>query len=243
MVDFKRHSPSSLYVFAESPALFVLERMIGYRQPSTAPMQRGIAVEDGITDGLLDPEKPIDDCVSVALSKFDTISALSVDSRREQYRETIKAMVETGLRELRPYGVPSHTQGFIEWKPEGLRYPIVGYFDYHWEDHNITVDLKTTEKLPSSIKVAHARQVSLYVTSNNASARVSYVTPKKVATYSVDEIDAHRRSLYEIAKRCENFLALGDTPEFFKSITVPNLDSFFWSGPVMRNLAFEHWGV
>jgi len=93
------------------------------------------------------------------------------------------------------------------------------------------------------VKVAHARQVALYVTSNNADARVTYITPRNHATYRVDCIDEHRKALYEMARRCEAFLALSDDPDFFTSITVPDLESFYWGAPAARQLAFEHWGI
>jgi ABC-type molybdate transport system substrate-binding protein len=121
--------------------------------------------------------------------------------------------------------------------------PIVGFYDYHWEKHNITTDLKTTEKMPSSVKVTHARQVALYVTSNNADARVTYVTPKKCQTYSIENIDEHRKALHQIALKIENFLALSDDPQFFLDITAPDLDSFYWAGPAARQLAYEHWRI
>lgn len=242
-MKFTRHSPSSLNLFAASNSMFVLEKILGYRQPVGAPAHRGTAVEDGVTHGLLNPKATADECNAVAFKKYDTITALSQDTRREDYRLTIPDMVASALVELRPYGIPSHCQGFVEWRPEGLRYPIVGYYDYHWADHNITTDLKTTEKLPSAVKVPHARQVSLYVTSNNADPRISYITPKKKATYRVDNIDAHRKALHEMALRCEAFLSLSDDPEFFKSITIPDLESFYWSGPPARQLAYEHWNI
>lgn len=240
-MKIERHSPSSLNLFCASPSMFVLERIIGRRQPVGAPAHRGTAVEDGVTVGLLNPEAPVSSCMDAALKKFDRLMALSGDKRREEYRETIPGMVMAALEELRPYGVPTHTQGFIEWRPDGLKLPIVGYFDYHWEQHNITVDLKTTEKLPSAVKIPHARQVALYVTTNNADARVSYVTPKKRATYQIDNIDAHRRALHQIALRCEAFLALSDDPDFFTSITAPDFESFYWGGPA-RQIGFEMWG-
>lgn len=242
MINYKHHSPSSLNLFSSCPSMWILEKVIGVRQPVGSPAHRGTAVESGVALGLLDPKASDEACVSEALGKYDTISALSGDKRREDYRATISSMVMSALQELRPYGTPSHTQGFVEWKPEGLKMPIVGYFDFHWEQHNITVDLKTTEKLPSAVKVSHARQVSLYVTSNNADPRVSYVTPKKRATYRVDNIDAHRHALHQIALRCEAFLALSDDPAFFTKIIAPDLESFYWNGPA-RQLAFEHWGV
>jgi hypothetical protein len=241
-MKIERHSPSSLNLFCASPSMFVLEKVLGKRQPVGSPAHRGTAVEEGITLGLLDPKASVTSCIQAALAKYDAITALSADKRREEYRATIDGMVMAGLEELRPYGIPSHTQGFIEWRPDGLKLPIVGYFDFHWEQHNITVDLKTTEKLPSSVKVPHARQVALYVTTNNADARVSYVTPKKRATYRIDNIDAHRQALHQIALRCEAFLALSDDPQFFTTITAPDFESFYWSGPPARQIGFETWG-
>lgn len=242
-MQVERHSPSSLNLFCASPAMFVLERVLGQRQPVGAPAHRGTAVEDGVTIGLLNPAMPVDDCANVALKKYDTISALSGDKRREDYRETIPGMVASALTELRPYGIPTATQGFVEWRPEGLKCPIVGYFDYRWEQHGIIDDLKTTEKLPSSIKIPHARQVALYATQtgDNADARLTYVTPKKRATYQLENVRDHLNALHQIALRCERFLALSDDPDFFVSITAPDFDSFYWGGPA-RQIGFETWG-
>lgn len=142
---YERHSPSSLNLFAAQPSMFVLERVLGIRQPVGAPVHRGTAVEHGVTIGLMDPKATIDLCIESATQKFDTISALSGDPRRDDYRAAIPAMVESALKELRPYGIPSGTQGFVEWRPEGLKLPIVGYYDFEWAEHGIVVDLKTTE--------------------------------------------------------------------------------------------------
>jgi hypothetical protein len=241
-MQIERHSPTSLNLFATSPSMFVVEKILGIRQPVGAPAHRGTAVEDGVTFGLKEPKAPIQDCVKVALTKYDTITALSGDARRERCRETIPEMVQSALTELRPYGVPSDCQGLVEWKPKDLKAPIIGYYDYHWTEHNITVDLKTTEKLPQAIKIPHARQVALYVTSNNADARVTYVTPHKHITYLVDNVDQHRHALHQIALRCERFLALSDDADFFSKIIVPDLESYFWGGPA-RQLAFDIWRI
>jgi hypothetical protein len=243
-MKIERHSPSSLNLFSACPSMFVLERVLGVRQPVGSPAHRGTAVEDGVTVGLLNPDASLESCVETALKKYDTITALSSDKRREEYRATIPDMVKSALDELRPYGIPSHCQQFVSWKPEGLTYPIVGYLDYRWEQHGILVDLKTTEKLPSSIKIAHARQVALYATEtgDNVDARLTYTTPKKRATYRLENTREHLKALHEIALRCEAFLALSDDPAFFTKIIVPDLESFYWGGPA-RQLAFEHWGI
>lgn len=242
-MNYERHSPSSLNLFCASPAMFVLERVIGTRQPVGAPAHRGVAVEDGVTAGLKDLNASLQSCTEIALQKYDTITALSGDRRREEYRETVPGMVERALAELRPYGEPTRTQGFVEWRPEGLKYPIVGYFDYEFADHGIIVDLKTTEKMPSQIKIPHARQVALYAASDNMSARLTYATPKKVATYALENIREHRAALHKIALRVERFLALSEDPQFFIDVTAPDLESFYWTSPAARQLAFDHWKI
>lgn len=241
-MKLERHSPSSLNLFCASPAMFVLEKVIGVRQQVGAPAHRGIAVEEGVSVGLLNPDASPASCVEVAFSKFDTLSALSTDARRADFRAAIPDMVGRALTELRPYGVPTRTQGFVEWRPEGLAAPIIGYFDFEWADHGIIIDLKTTEKLPSQNKIPHARQVALYASTDNMDGRLTYCTPKKIATYRVENIREHRHALHQIALRVEKLLSLSDDPEFFKGIIVPDLESFYWGGP-NRQLAYDHWQI
>jgi len=238
----ERHSPSSLNLFAASPAMYVLERILGVKQPVGAPAHRGSAVEAGVAQGLLDPEAKIGDCVDCAFTKYDILMAMSPDARREKYRGDIPGMVSTAITELRDYGIPSSTQGFIEWRPEGLKYPIVGYYDFMWDKLGLIIDLKTSEKMPSEIKVAHARQVALYAMSDNMDARLTYVTPKKICTYRLDNVRAHREALHRIACNVEEFLSLSADPNYFLKITAPDLDSYFWGGPA-RQLAYEHWRI
>ena len=221
--------------------MWVLEKVIGVRQSVGAPAHRGTGVEEGVTLGLMNLDAPMQACVDAALKKYDTVSALSGDTRRQDYRDTIPDMVERALKELRPYGIPSKTQGFVEWKPDGLELPIVGYFDYEWADHGVIVDLKTTEKLPSQNKIPHARQVALYAASDNMDGRLTYVTPKKVATYRVENIREHRNALHQIALSVEAMLSIGD-PQQIKRLFMPDLESFYWGGP-NRQLAFDHFGV
>jgi PD-(D/E)XK nuclease superfamily len=249
MIGYERHSPSALNLFAASPSMFVLERILGLKQPVGVPAHRGVAVEDGVAHAL---KKAIDagnieaiekEAINIALTKYDTLAAMSPDDRREKYRATIPEMVSQAIDELKGYGIPSATQGFVEWKPEGLRLPIVGYFDFKWEQHGIITDLKTTERMPSEIKIPHARQVGLYASSDNMDARLTYVTPKKCHTYRLENVREHREALYQIAKRVENFLALSDDPQFFLNITAPDVESFYWTTPAARQLAFDNWSI
>jgi hypothetical protein len=243
MIDYPHHSPSSLNLFAAAPAMWVLEKILGLKQPVGASAHRGTAVEHGVALGLAHPDQDLNDCIKQAVTRYDTLTAMSADARREKCRDGIPEMVSLAIEELRPYGVPSKLQGLIEWRPDGLKYPVVGYYDFYWEDKGVVVDLKTTDKMPSEIKAGHARQVAFYAMSDNMDARLTYVTPKKCQTYQLENVREHREALYQIAQRVERFLALSDDPEFFKSITVPDLDSFYWNTPVARQLAYEHWKI
>lgn len=241
-MNFVRHSPSSLNLFASCLSMFVMEKIIGRRQPVGLAAHRGTAVEEGVSAGLMDLESALTDCVEKALTKFRELAALSTDPRRDKVEGTIANMVERALTELRPYGKPSSTQGFIEWQPDGLKFPIVGYYDFAWEEHGIIVDLKTTEKLPSEVKTAHARQVALY-TGGNLEGRLAYITPAKSAVYRLDNVAEHRAALHRMALACERFLALSEDPQFFVGITAPDLESFYFATPQARHAAFEVWGV
>lgn len=241
--EYERHSPSALNLYAASPSMFVLERVLGMKQPVGAPAHRGVAVEDGVTLGLNDMDATIPDCVNAALTRYDTLTAMTSDPRREKYRDTVPGMVKAALDELREYGKPTSTQGFVEWKPAGLDLPIVGYYDYEWANHGILGDLKTTERMPQEIKTGHARQVALYAASDNIDARLIYVTPKKLEVYGLENVRKHRDALYKIALTVEKFLSLSDDPQFFVSITTPDLDSFYWGTPPARRLAYEIWGI
>jgi len=243
-MEFVRHSPSSLNLFCAAPAMFVLEKIVGRRQQVGAPAHRGTAVEDGVTAGLLNPDLPIAECVAVANKKYDTITALSPDARNAEFRATMPAMIEGALAELRPYGIPSACQGAVTWHPDDLRCPIFGYFDYHWDNLGVIVDLKTSATMPSQIKISHARQASFYAhctAGDNADARIAYVTPKKKAVYGVENIRDHLDALHKIALSCERFLSLSEDPQFFVDLICPDYEAFYWGGPT-RQIGYETWG-
>jgi hypothetical protein len=243
-VKLTRHSPSSLNLFCAAPALWVLERVLDKRQPVGVSAHRGTAVEAGVAFGLLNPKAATNDAVEVARKRYRELTALSGDPRREKYGADIEVMVLRALDELRPYGVPSAVQKYVEWRPDGLRRPIIGYIDFEWAEHGVLVDLKTTEKLPSKIKIAHARQVALYCSSDNLDGRVSYITPIKSATYAVENIGEHRNALHQIALCAERFLDLfPDDPEKLAGIVCPDLESFYWAPDEARQAAFEQWKI
>ena len=128
---------------------------------------------------------------------------------------------------------------------EGLAVPLIGFYDFEWEEQGVLTDLKTTHALPSKISINHARQVALYraARGDNLSARVTYVTSKKTATYELENAREHVDALAKIALQIQNFLAISEDPMKLASIVVPDVDSFYFNDPSIRQAAYDLWGI
>jgi len=237
-------SPSSCNTYAGSPAAFVLDKVLKRRNGVGPAAHRGTAAEAGVVLGLVEGAS-VDECVKHADEEFWRLTAMSNDPRREKERAAVGDMVKIALAELKPYGRPTSTQGKVEYRVEGLQVPLLGFYDIEWANHNILVDLKTTHALPSQIKIPHARQVALYAAAKggNLDARLTYVTPKKCATYHLENVPEHIRALENIAKAIQAFLSTSDDPMELASMVVPDLESFYFNDPATRQAAFEVWGI
>lgn len=238
-------SPSSCNTFTASPAAFVLQKCLKKNNPVGPAAHRGTAVEDGIAHGLLNPGASLAECTKVALDKFNTLCSFMSGDKVEKERNGVPSMVEMGLLELKPYGIPSSTQGAISHNFEGLAVPMIGYYDFEWEQHGKLTDLKTSHALTSKIKQNHARQVALYraARGDNLEAMVTYITPKKRATYALENAREHVEALGKIGLTIQRFLSLSTDPLELASFVVPDVESFYFDDPMTRQAVFEIWGI
>lgn len=238
-------SPSTCNMFVGSPAAFVLTKCFKKSSPVGAAAHRGTAVEAGVVRGLSLCGDDVEGCADFAVSEFDRLCALSTDNRREKERAAVPEMVRVGLEELKPYGAPTSTQGKIEYAVEGLAVPMIGYYDIEWSNHKILIDIKTTHALPSKISTNHARQVALYVAAkgNTLEPRLTYITPKKCATYRLENVADHVKALENIALNIQSFLSVSDDPMVLARMTAPDVDSFYFSDPLTRQYVYEIWGL
>jgi hypothetical protein len=238
-------SASTCNMFASSPAMFVLTKVLKRPNVVGAAAHRGSAVEEGITAGLMDQRLDVLQCAGIALDKFKTLTALCGDSRLEKEQGAVPMMVEQGLNALRPYGVPSSAQGEIRFEVEGLSVPFIGFYDFEWNDGKVLIDLKTTHALPSQINNAHARQLALYhaARGGNSDAQIAYVTPKKYAVYRLENPADHVKALSKIGLSIQKFLSITKDPDELASLVVPDVDSFYFADPLTRKAAFDVWGV
>lgn len=209
-----------------------------------AAAHRGTATEKGVVHGL-ETGATDEECIKVAKDEFWRLVALSSDPATEKEEAAVPEMVKQGLKELRGYGKPTSAQGKIEYRFDSLAVPFIGYYDVEWANHNILVDLKTTHALPSKISTNHARQVSLYAAArgNAIDPRVAYITPKKSATYRVENVSEHVAALERIGLAIQRFLSISTDPMELAKHVVPDVDSFYFKDPIARQAVFEIWGM
>lgn len=240
----KHLSASTLNLFQNAPGLFILEKLMGRRQPVGCAAHRGNAAEHGIIHGLNDLAASVEQCQEKALAEFDRLTALSGDPNREKERKAVPLMVAQGLAELRPYGTPSHYQQEVFWEHPELPLPMRGFVDLRWEEHGILTDIKTTMRVPSEISESHARQVASYgfALSDNIDLRLTYVSDKKAVTYKLENARQHLNAMVKIAQALERFLSISDHPMELAQYMAPSFDSFYWNDPAARQAGFEVWG-
>ncbi len=245
-------SASSLNLYAAEPALWIMERLLGYKHPSSATMARGKAVEAGIHMGLLQPYLSPEACIGHAEREFDREMTLNHDGKREDERKNIGGYIKQGLQELRQYGEPSGYQEKISVVLEGISVPVIGYIDWRFDQHGIVVDLKTSERLPSCISESHGRQGAIYAKAHgNYGMRFAYVKPsagkkdgRGCAVYEMsgDDIQRHLKALTQIATRLGRFLSLSSDPQELAALVVPNYESFYWNNGSARSNGLKVFG-
>lgn len=251
MSSFERHgiahlSASSLNLWAAEPALWIMERLLGRRSPSGIPAARGKAVEVGVNLGLVDPGKPVEECVAAAEAAFDRETALNPDPRRDEERRKLAGYVRGALGELRQYGLPDADgyQGRVEIGIEGVPVPVIGFVDWRFSAHGLIVDLKTTERFPSAIGAGHGRQGAVYATAHgNFGMRFAYAKPApgktdkrqvQVLEMTAAEVREHIAALGVIARSLGRFLALSNDARELAGLIIPDFDSFYWADPSVR---------
>lgn len=240
----KHLSPSSINAFANSPALWVMERLLDRKVPGGAKMNRGTAVEKGIVAGLYNPDLSEADCIEIAQAEFRQLSIMSSDAGKDKEIKDIPAYVRAGIKLLRPLGIPTTNQEGVEIAMDGVSVPVIGYIDLYYKEHGI-VDIKTKGRMPSNIDTKDARQLAFYqvATSDNYQVRACYLTPIKASLCSVENPRAHYNALRNIALSLQRFLAISDDPKVLAGLVAPDVDSFYFNSPILRQHAFEVYGV
>lgn len=241
---FKHLSASTCIAWKENLAKVVMTKFAGVPDEVGCAAYRGSSSELGVAMGLQDHSVSVEDCQAAALKEFDRLSALSNDPSRDKERAHVPGIVEQGLLELRPYGVPSHVQERIEWQHPDLPLPFIGFIDFRYADHKIVVDMKAKTRMESAIDDDHCMQVALYCAAvGDHEGRVTYCSPKKAVTYAVEDQKHHLQRLVNIAHQMENFLSRFQSVEDLMGCITPNTKHYFFNNSNLRQRALELFGV
>lgn len=157
----KSFSPSSVNKFIEDKPGFFMERVLKFPFIPNCAMEKGKAVETGVTEmlmGMMGEEQ----AVAKALDVYDAGTRDMDVEEAAQHRVHIPKLVAAGYEGLAKYGKLLRAQIRVEfgagWNDTAL--PWLGFADFEFED--VIVDLKVTGKTPSDLRPGYARQGAFY---------------------------------------------------------------------------------
>lgn len=243
MNPFHRHgidhlSVSSLALWRNEPARWVLQYLYAVKDGGNAAIWRGNAVEAGLNQALAGEDD--DTSIAAALANFSLATSGEVTPEIEVERANIPGMVKLVAQNLRPLGRPLTTQRRLEWRIDKIDVPLIGYLDYEWDDY--LVDLKTTLRMPSEPRKDHVVQVVSYGDALNKRPGLIYVTPKKWQRFNHEQMDAveARWTLRRAAISLQVMLAVAADREEMANFVVPKFDDFRWND-ASKQAALEIW--
>jgi hypothetical protein len=242
-------SASSLNKAVATLPAWALSYLYKIKEPMNPAMARGIASEDGVAEGIRDHRRPIEDCVKLALAKFDRMMAMSPnsDDKKQTERRRIEGTVTAAIIELRKYGTPTFPDGGqhkISIDLDGVSVPAIGYLDFYYPNHGLIIDLKTVGRATSSISGAHARQGAIYAAAHaNHEIRFAYASPKATVVLRQEDVPERLNEVTIIAQRLQRWLSQSPDRDVLASTLIPDYSSFYWSSPIMRAAGKDVFGI
>jgi len=216
---FERHgvkylSPSAINKFRKNPAKWLVN-IAGYRDTIFSPaMTYGIAIEQGITMGVM-TNAPIQDCIDSALNEYDLIYK-KIEDEKAQYdyakclekQITVAEVVDKMVPLYRKFGTPIAAQEWVEIYLD-IPIPFKGIIDLLYE--NEVRDLKTTGIMPKKVKTDYLNQLSMYSLATSKKPFVDYVYVTKykreLISYEVTNVDENIKNMRRIAMKMWQLLS------------------------------------
>lgn len=245
----KYTSHSEIWKFRTDPAAWHLSYNMNVREGTNANLARGKAVEHSLelmlTDefGAMTMKKAIDKGVA----EFQKETALVVDyESRQKAIKQLPDFVEQAVDAFSQFGECISTQNKLE-VDLGVGMPVIGYDDFEFDgEPKLSVDLKTTTRMPSELPDMAMQQASIYQAMRPDHKIIFvYVTPKKWQAFEVAKQDTVEviESVKKSIKAMQTMRSLTNDPMELASIFAPSYSSFYWSDPIMRAEAKRVFGV
>lgn len=244
---FKNLSPSKVNAFLEWRSKWFLSDILKRRLPGSPNMERGKAVENGITSFLIGT-LPLEDAKAYAMTLYaDGTKDLDIDDATESGKP-IPELVEAGIKALQPYGKVIGSQRRVGGNMDGTILDWIGYTDLEFEG-NIVVDIKVTGKIPPSMSHGHSRQGAFYQRFVPDCKRVDflYLIPLKGGVksviHTVTDVEKHIHDLRQGAMAMHKMLSVSDDPKDLIPLFHPAPGDWWLKDPMAMNLATEVWNI
>lgn len=251
-INKRAWSASSINKLMNQPAAWILSYVYNVRGSGSAAMSRGLAAEVGYDAFCHSEFGSIEDAVSEATRYFNKNTALQGgdEAKRDKERNALDGFIRQAIEAFEPYGFPTSSQGKLHLKMDGVQDPWIGYDDYNFaplpgDPRPITIDLKTTHRMPSKINDMHRRQMGLYqLMKPDHRILICYCTSKKHAIYemTMEEAIEIGETLKIAAQTGEKMINLFDNPKELSTLYAPDFDSFYFGDTITRNEARRVWG-
>jgi len=245
--NIKYLSPSSISLFISNPALYVLEKIFGYKFTAGAAAHRGRFVEQGV-HLVIANKHDIEKVAQLQLSNFiEYCKQMGIEKDEyEKELEFIDRAIKKLPSELSQFGQIVGYQKEVGYVHNGVK--IKGYTDFEFKnkDNLLFVDLKTTGK---SIKVSTAHKIQQYIYSKatNVSNKLFYIQVLKksenIVDYSLTPEDENQipRIIDQAINNIISLCSLANSKDDFKRLVTPNPDDWKWSKDKIKARK-EVWG-
>ena len=245
--NIKYLSPSSISLFISNPALYVLEKIFGYRFTAGAAAHRGRFIEQGVHLAIA-KQSDVEKVAQLQLSNFIEYCK-QIGIKKDEYEKELN-FIDQAIRKLpsklSQFGKIVSYQKEIGYIHNGVK--IKGYTDFEFKnkDNLLFLDLKTTGR---SIKVTTANKIQQYIYSKatNVENKLFYIQVLKksenIVDYSLtpEDEDQIPRIIDQAINNIISLCSLANSKDDFKRLVTPNPDDWKWSKDKIKARK-EVWG-
>ena len=245
--NIKYLSPSSISLFISNPALYVLEKIFGYKFTAGAAAHRGRFIEQGVHLAIA-KQSDVEKVTQLQLSNFIEYCK-QIGIKKDEYEKELN-FIDQAIRKLpsklSQFGKIVSYQKEIGYIHNGVK--IKGYTDFEFKnkDNLLFLDLKTTGR---SIKVTTANKIQQYIYSKatNVENKLFYIQVLKksenIVDYSLTPEDENQipRIIDQAINNIISLCSLANSKDDFKRLVTPNPDDWKWSKDKIKARK-EVWG-
>ena len=239
-------SPSSINLFIEDPARWMLKYLFKAPQAQKPVFWRGTAVDDaigrmlGMHEGQKEPQD-IEECKTIAMEQYFGLASYWQDKGYDFDAKEVgdeSAALTKYLDQALPFyqklGQPTAYQKEISVMLDDCPVPIIGFIDlmYGEGDSAVVRDIKTTGRRPI-LRPSVARQLAVYAHAESATPKVDYVYVNKssaeVISFDVEDWESHLGDVRRAVQAMTHLVSYSNDATQIARLVYPDYDKWSWS--------------